>query len=147
MPAHDLARGLVAGHHENPHLLVHALRRCLADPGATVGFPGVSGRPVGERPERRHAELADHAARDLRRALDVVAGAARHLPQKQLFGNASAHQNRNLRFEEFSGVSVPIGLGQLHRHAERTSARDDGDLVQRIGVGNNAATTACPDSW
>ena len=31
-------------------------------------------------------------------------------------------------------MRVPIAFGQLHRHAQRTPARDDRHLVQRIGV-------------
>ena len=47
---------------------------------------------------------------------------------------AAAHQNRDLRFEELARVRVAIAFGQLHRDAQRPAARDDRDLVQRIGV-------------
>ena len=32
-------------------------------------------------------------------------------------------------------MGIAIRLGQLHRHAQRAAARDDRDLVQRVGIG------------
>ena len=52
-----------------------------------------------QRPERRHAELANHLARQFGCLLDVVAGAGRHRVQEQLFGEPSAHHDRELTFE------------------------------------------------
>ena len=66
------------------------------------------------------------------RALDVVPRAARHLAQEELLRDAAAHQDGNLRFEEFARVGVPIPYRQLHRHAERAAPRDDRDLVERV---------------
>ena len=79
-------------------------------------------------------ELAHHLARDVGGALDVVGRAAGRVPHQQLLGDPPAHQDRHLRLEVVGGVRVPIGLGQLHRHAERAAARDDRHLVQRVGV-------------
>jgi hypothetical protein len=132
----DLARGLVAAHHQRPDLVVHPARRLLAEPGRTaVVVPGARGTLEVHRAERRHAELAHHLPRQLGGALDVVRGAARHLAQEQLLGDAAAHQDGDLRLDERLGVRVSIRLRQLHRHAERATARDDRHLVQRIGVG------------
>ena len=66
---------------------------------------------------------------------------ARHLAQEQLLGDAAAHQDRDLRFQKLA-CGVPVGLSQLHRHAERPAARDDRHLVRGSAHGSSAATTA-----
>ncbi len=50
-------------------------------------------------------------------------------------GHAAAHEDRDLGFEIFLRVGVAIGFGQLHGDAHRPAARNDGDLVQRIRLG------------
>ena len=131
----DAARAVVARHDHAADLVVHALRRRFADAVRPVGLEGVAGLAVGERTELRHAPLAHHVLGDVGGALDVVRGAARHVVHEELFGDAPAHQHRDLRLEEALRVGVAIGLRQLHRHAHRAAARDDRDLVQRVGVG------------
>ncbi len=85
-----------------------------------------------------HAPLGHHAASHVGGTLEVVAGAGRHLIHKQLFGNATTEQHSDV-FEDLSTVhAVTIFLRQLHGHTQRAAARDDGDLVHRIGLGQEA---------
>jgi len=65
------------------------------------------------------------SARQLGGALDIVRRAAGHLPQEELFGNAAAHQDRDLRFDERLRVRIAIRFGQLHRDAERAATRNE----------------------
>ena len=88
-------------------------------------------------PESAHAPLADHLARDFGGAFDVVAGAGGDVVQENFLGGATAHQDGELRFEEFLGVSVLVVDRQLHGDAESHAARDDGDFVQRVGAGSH----------
>ena len=53
--------------------------------------------------------------------------------QEDLFGDAPAHQDGQLRFQVILGVRVLIVFRQLHGHAQRHAARNDRDFVQRIG--------------
>ena len=57
---------------------------------------GSSLPPKDERAELAHAPLADHLAREVGGALDVVAGAGGDLVLSQLLGDAAAHQDRDL---------------------------------------------------
>ena len=82
----------------------------------------------------RHAPLADHLARQLGDALDVVARAGRHAVEGQLLADAAAHQDGDRRFEVLARIGVLVVDGELHGHAQRAAARDDRDLVQRVRV-------------
>ena len=54
------------------------------------------------------------------------------MAHEDLFGDAAAHQDRDLRLQVVARVGVPVRLGQLHRHAKRAAARDDRHLVEGI---------------
>src|SRR5262245_42976324 len=87
----------------------------------------------GERTHRvAHAPLADHLARHLGRALEVVAGAGREAVHRDLFGNAAAEEDRDLIVQVVARVIVLLVDRQLLRETERHAARDDRDLVDRI---------------
>src|SRR5581483_10722681 len=89
----------------------------------------------GERPHRvAHAPLADHLARELGRAFEIVAGAGRQAVHRDLFGDAAAEENRDLILQVGARVVVFLVGRELLREAERHAARDDRDLVNRIGV-------------
>ncbi len=88
--------------------------------------------------ERTTCRTRRPCACDVGRALDVVRGAARHVTHEELFGDAPAHQDRDLRLQEVLRVGVAIRLRQLHRDAHRAAARDDRDLVQRIRLRESA---------
>jgi hypothetical protein len=83
----------------------------------------------------------------VRRALEVVRRAGGHLIHEHLFGDRAAEQHRDHVQHVLAVHAVAILLRQLHRHAERTAARDDRDLVHRIGLRQQLATIAWPDSW
>ena len=78
----------------------------------------------------------DHPASHLGGTLEVVGGAGGHLPHEHFFGNAPAEQHRDVLQNLLLVHAVAVLLGQLHGHAQRTSARNDGDLVHRIGLGH-----------
>ena len=90
----------------------------------------------GQRPDRvAHAPLADHLARQLGGALDVVAGAGGHAA-RSMISSAMRPPSRMamLLVQVVARVVVLLVDRQLLRHAERHAARDDRDLVDRIGV-------------
>ena len=82
-----------------------------------------------------HAVARDHVARHLRRALEVVRGAGGHLVHEHLLGDAAAEQHRDDVQHVVAVHAVAVVLRQLHRHAQRAAARDDRDLVHRVGLG------------
>src|SRR5712692_8202803 len=91
--------------------------------------------PEGQRPHLvRHAPLADHLARHLRRLLEIIAGAGGLLLDDDFLGRAAAQQNGDLVDQVLLRVAVAIVRRQLHGEAEGTPARDDGHLVERIGA-------------
>ena len=136
----DRTRARVLIHHELLHFLVDALRRVFA---VVLGLRDLAAEEdllflLAERERAHvlaHAPFADHLAREFRDALEVVAGAGRQVPVRDLLGDAAAEQNRELILEVQPRVVVLVVHRQLHRHAERHAARDDRDLVHRIGVG------------
>ena len=81
-----------------------------------------------------HAEARDHLARDLGRALEVVARTGGDVGAEQLLGRAAAQQHRDLVEHAVSGLQEVVLLGQLHGVAQRPAARDDRDLVHGVGV-------------
>ena len=54
--------------------------------------------------------------------------------QEKLLGHTAAHHNGQLGFEIIARISVLIIDRQLHRDAQGHSARDDRNLVDRVGV-------------
>ena len=96
--------------------------------------------PEGHRPELLgHAVLGDHLARELRGPLDVVAGARGDIADGDRLGHPPAQHHRDLVEHLAPGGEELV----LHREregvAERPSAADDADLVDRIGVGQHVS--------
>jgi hypothetical protein len=89
---------------------------------------------VGERTEVGHTVLADHLAGEFGGADDVVAGTGGLASHEDLFGAASAHEDGELGVEIVLGDGVLVLFGQVHGDAEGHAARDDGDLVEWVGV-------------
>src|SRR5207237_2683888 len=79
-------------------------------------------------------ELGHHAAGQIGRSPDVVGSPGRDLsrPKDQLFGNPATEEAGDHRFELLLGLAVFVTLGQKHSDAERTAARKDRYLVQRL---------------
>src|SRR6266849_8481566 len=89
----------------------------------------------GHRPELvAHAPLADHLARQLRRAFDVVARPGGHAAQRQLLRRAPAEEDGQLAQEVLLRVGVPVVERDLLRQPERHATGDDGHLVHRVGA-------------
>src|ERR1017187_9571613 len=100
---------------------------------------------VAHGPEFAHAPFADHLAGQIGGALDIVAGAGSHVVHELLFGDAARHEDGELGEQVVLVVGVLVVEGQLHGDAERHTARDDGDLVQRVGAGQAGGDQVVPD--
>ena len=81
------------------------------------------------------------------RTLEVVGRAGGHLAHEHFFGDAAAEQHRDVLQHVLAVHAVAVLRRQPHRHAQRAAARNDGDLVHRVGLGQQLPTTAWPDSW
>ena len=81
-----------------------------------------------------HPPFADHAARQVGRLLDVVGSSGRDLPEDDLLGEPAAHLDRDHRLDVVPVMGAPIVLRQQHRDPHRHPARNDADLVQRVGL-------------
>ncbi len=91
---------------------------------------------VRQRPEIAHAPFADHVARKVRGALDIVAGAGSDMPEEDFFGAAAAHEDSEHGFQIFARVGVLIVFRQLHGKPEGHAARNDGHFVNRVRSGS-----------
>src|SRR5579863_537686 len=89
--------------------------------------------PERERPEATHAVLADHAARKIGSCLNVAAGPCRHLVEEYLLGHTATVRCRQPRFQVLARVIMAI-VRQIDRDTQRHTARNDGDLVDRVRV-------------
>src|SRR5262245_47987251 len=88
----------------------------------------------GQWAEVAHAEFANHLARQFGGAFDVVAGTRTHLAEEHLFRNTATHHDGDLRLEILLGVVMLVINWKLHCDTERHAARNDRDLVHRVGV-------------
>ncbi len=125
------------------------------DNGANLGINGMRGfvrhilvlrnRPteehftfflaVGQRPQAfGKPPLGDHVARQLGGTLNVVGGAGCHhvFTKDQHLGDTPAKQTGNLAFQPLFAKAVTVFLGQEHGDTQRTTTRDDTDLVNRV---------------
>ena len=83
---------------------------------------------------RRHAELADHPPREASRALEIVRRARREFSERDMFGCASAQQNRQPIHQLVFLKQIPVFGRLLHVAERREPARDDRHLVHRLGA-------------
>ena len=81
-----------------------------------------------------HAPFGDHIARQIGGILDVRARSRGHfvMAEDQLFRHAATHADREVRMHLVAVVGIAVTLGQAHHHAQRTTTRDDGGLVDRV---------------
>ncbi len=75
----------------------------------------------------------------VRGALEVVGRAGGHLVHEHLFGDPPAEQHGDLVEHVFAVVAVAVLRRQAHGHAQGAAARDDGDLVHRVALGQQLA--------
>ncbi len=87
----------------------------------------------GERTQAAHAVLANHAPGQISRALNIAARACGHLVEENFLCHASAVSNGQIRFQVFPCVVVAVA-GQKDRNAQSHAARNDGDLVDGVGM-------------
>jgi hypothetical protein len=134
----DGVSGFVAGVHEAANFGVDLLGGVV---GEVAGLADIAAEEdfllllaEGHGTHLRHAELADHLARELGGAFDVVASSGGHLLKEDLLSAATAHEGGHAGFEIVLGDGVLVFLGEVDGDAEGHAARDDGDLVERVGV-------------
>ena len=82
-----------------------------------------------------HAPLGDHPARQLGGLANIVRGSRGDVAEDQLFRDPSAQDDGHIVVQLAARHQVTILRRQLHRPAEGHAARDDRDLVHRVGVG------------
>src|SRR5215469_2074697 len=97
-----------------------------------------------ERTELAHTPFANHVARDVGGAFDVVAGAGGDVAEEDLFSGAAAHENGQHAFEMVLGVGMLVVGRQLHGEAERHAARDDSDFVHRVSTWSHGGDQSVP---
>ena len=91
--------------------------------------------PEGQRAELvAHPELGDHAAREVGRLLDVVAGAGGRVAEHEALRDVAAEQAGDLVLELGLALQVAVLGGQGHRVAEGHAAADDRDLGDRVAL-------------
>ncbi len=133
------------------HFLVDKLRRTVRDLAALHHFAAEENLLLavahGDRTDDlAHAELRDHATGDVRRLLDVLRRAGRHLlgPEHQLLGHPAAIRHTEPRLDGLLGVFVQLLFRQIGRESQRAAARNDRDLVQRVGARHREAHQGVP---
>src|ERR1700687_3896073 len=93
--------------------------------------------PICQRTQFAHAPLANHVASNVRGAFDVVARARGDVPEEKLLRRAPTHQHSQHGLEIFPCVGVLVVFRQLHGQAQRHAARNNRDLVHRVGAGSH----------
>ncbi len=91
-----------------------------------------------------HAVGRDHAARDVRGALDVVRRAGGNVAEHQLLRRAPAEERDDLLLHVALGLIGAVLVRQRDGHAARASARDDGDAVDRLVRGQRVHHDGVP---
>ena len=81
-----------------------------------------------------HAVLRDHRAGQRGGLLDVVAGAGGRVVEDHLLGGPAAEHVGELVEHLRAGLGVLVLVGQHHRVAQGPAARQDRDLVHRVGA-------------
>ena len=111
----DLRRSLVRLVDDRPDLLVDLLRDLVAVVALLADLSAEEDQlvalPEGQRAELvAHAELGDHAPRQVGRLLDVVAGTGRGVAEDQPLGDVAAEQARDLVLELGLGLQIAVLL-------------------------------------
>jgi hypothetical protein len=90
---------------------------------------------VGEGTELlAHAPFAHHLAGDVRRTLDVVAGAGREATEDDLLGDAATERDGDAGLRLLLREAMAVVLREVPGDTQRGAARDDADLVDRVVV-------------
>src|SRR3954468_19861542 len=95
--------------------------------------------PEGQRAELvAHPELRDHAPCEVGRLLDVVGGTGRGVTEDHPLGDVATEQTRDLVLEFRLRLEIAVLGRQGHRVTEGHAAADDGDLRDRVALGQDA---------
>ena len=134
--------------HDLGHLFIDATGRLL---GVILGVAIVAAQEhlvVGLAEhlsaQRTHAVLGDNGAGHLACALKVVGGAGGDIVAEELLGHAASHEHRQLVFHLGKRVQNLVLVGNGKGVAQRSAARDDRDLVHRIGMVEQMAHERVP---
>ncbi len=104
------------------------MEKVLAQEDHALGAPG-------HGPELfAHAPFAHHLAGQLGVADEVVAGTGGEVAVDEELGGTAAHAHGEGVLDDVARVDVTLLEGQLLGHAQRQSRRQDGDLVDGVGV-------------
>ena len=91
-----------------------------------------------------HTVTGNHLARHLGGTFEIVGCTGRNTADEDVFGNASAKQNRQLAQHLVFIHADTVAFRKLPSQTERTTARHDGHFVNRVGkrqaFGNNRMT-------
>ena len=96
---------------------------------------GVVGAELDRAQPLGHAVLGDHRPGQVGGLLDVVAGAGGRVVEDHLLRRPAAHHVGELVEQLGAGLGVLVLVRQHHRVAEGPAARQDRDLVHRVGAG------------
>ena len=95
---------------------------------------------VNHRPKRiGHPVTGHHVTSDLGGPLKIVAGASGHLLHENFFGNTPSKQHTDLVQHVLAVVAVAVLGRQAHGHTQSAAARNHGDLVHRVALGEQFA--------
>ena len=135
----QLERALVAGLRDRAHLVVDGDRGLLAVVLVRGDLLAEENHLLllaeGERAEPlAHAELAHHPSSQAGRAFEVVGGSGGEVVEHQLLGGSASHHHRDRADQVVPGPRVPLLRREVGGDAQGAAARDDRDLVHRIGA-------------
>ena len=87
-----------------------------------------------------HAPFANHLAGKFCRTYKVVVRSSGDDVENEILGHTPAHADDQHVLDVVLSVDVTFLDGQLHRHAEGHSGRNDRYFVQRVGSRKNCST-------
>ena len=91
-----------------------------------------------------HAQARDHLARDLRGALEVIAGTGGDVVAEELLRSAATQQHGDLVEHAVACVEEVVLLRKRERVAQGLATRDDRDLVHRVRIVEDVANKGVP---
>ena len=140
----ELARQAVLLVNDTAHLGIHLLHGLLAHIGRFCDRAAQKHLAlvlcVNHRPKRiGHPVTGHHVTSDLGGPLKIVAGASGHLLHENFFGNTPPKQHTDLVQHVLAVVAVAVLGRQAHGHTQSAAARNHGDLVHRVALGEQFA--------
>ena len=104
--------------------------------------------PVRHPAQTAHAVVHDHAAGDLRGALEVVLGPGGDVAVDDFLGHRAGQEDLDAALQFALRQQVAVAFGPLHRVAQRGQpAGNDRNLVHRVGVRQAGGDQRMALSW